>query len=520
MTMDKLPHRASTFFVIFLWLIFSATYSTAIVPTINVQNYGALGNGAADDTAAINRAIAALPEHGGAILYFPCGIYPIGSSLTPIRTSETTVTGPITNCVTLKAIGSNSLTLLEVGGPGMTASVPISSDTTSNTFTVASGGLASIGITQGSLVLLSDRARQTNGPTSPLICDQQVVRVSGVSGDTATIENTFSTPFTVAGGSYVKNIVRPVVADTISYLTFDGSANTGSSTMAVKLDYAISSRIMFVSVQNFMGRGLSGGVVLDTGYLNHLHDSTCYQCGNGGGTSNYSVNLRRQTSAIVRNVKITNTASQWIFSFVMSETHYSTISDVVVDAGGADGRPFKLLRSSHNTITNVTAKNGAGGHNGFSITDVSTYNTFTNCVALNNSGKGIATFGNYNQHNTFTNCTVKYNQDAQFGQFAAYDGTFNDHYTTIQGGTFCCARGISTIMAISSNHFSLTNAAISDDLGHAGDGLTISGSYATINNNQFWGFQPVHDIFVFSGVSTSTYSGNTVPDGTTPSSLP
>jgi pectate lyase-like protein len=518
--MNRLPRRANSIFVALLWLISSALYSTATVPTINVQSYGALGNGAADDTLAINRAIAALPEHGGAILYFPCGVYLISSSLTPIRTSGTTVMGPTTNCVTLKATGANSMTMLEVSGPGKSAALPLTADTTSNTFTVASGGLATLGIQAGSHVLVSDRATQTNGPTSPLICDQQVVKVISVSGDTATIENTFSTPFTVAAGSYVENIIRPVIGDTIAYLTFDGSSNSGSNTMAVKLSYAVSSRIMFVTAKNFLGTGVSGGILMDTGYLNHLHDTTCYACGNGGGKSNDSVNLRRQTLAIVRNVHITNTASQQVFSFVINDTHYTTVSAVIVDAGGAVGRPFKLLRSSHNTFTDVTASNGAGGHNGFSITDVSTYNTFTNCVALRNSGKGIALFGNNNHHNTFNNCTAKYNQDAQFGQGPAYDGTYNDHYTTVNGGTFCCARGISAIIAIFSNHSSLTGASISDDLGQSAGGLTVSGSYTTIQNNQFSGFPSVHDIYVFSGLSTSTYSGNTVPDGTTPNGLP
>jgi hypothetical protein len=495
-----------------------ATYSRATVPTINVQDYGAVANGVADDTVAINRAIDALPEHGGAILYFPCGIYQISSSLTPIRTSETTVTGPSTNCVTLKAIGANSITMLEVAGPGMSGSVLLSADTTSNTFTVASGGLAELGITAGSYVLVSDKAIATNGPGSPLICDQQVVKVISVSSDTATIEGTFSTPFTVAGGSYVQKVVNPVLADTISYLAFDASSNTGSNTMGIRLDYAASSRIMFVSLKNFLGTGSSSGILIDTGYNNHLHDSSCYACGNGGSSS---VLLRRQSSAIVRNVQINNTPQQNIVSFGLFMTHYSAVSDLTVNAGGAIGRPFKLLRASHNTITDVTAENGGGGHNGFSITDISTYNTFTNCVALNNSGNGIATFGNYNQHNTFNNCTVKYNQNSGFGQFADYAGTYNDHYTTINGGTFCCVRGDTgpAIIAIFSDYFNLTGASVYDDLGLAQNGLTLSGSDANVQNNPFQGFPSTHDIYVFSGLSSSTYAGNSLPNGTTPTGM-
>jgi Pectate lyase superfamily protein/Right handed beta helix region len=40
----------------------------------NVKDYGALGNGVADDTAAIGDAITALPSSGG-VLYFPPGTY-------------------------------------------------------------------------------------------------------------------------------------------------------------------------------------------------------------------------------------------------------------------------------------------------------------------------------------------------------------------------------------------------------------------------------------------------------------
>ncbi|TWP47483.1 carbohydrate-binding protein [Lentzea tibetensis] len=41
----------------------------------NVKNYGAVGNGSANDTAAINRAITAANEAGGGIVQFPSGTY-------------------------------------------------------------------------------------------------------------------------------------------------------------------------------------------------------------------------------------------------------------------------------------------------------------------------------------------------------------------------------------------------------------------------------------------------------------
>ena len=52
----------------------SATY-------VNVKDYGAIGNGVADDTTAINTALAVLNSTLGGTLYFPRGTYKITSTL-------------------------------------------------------------------------------------------------------------------------------------------------------------------------------------------------------------------------------------------------------------------------------------------------------------------------------------------------------------------------------------------------------------------------------------------------------
>lgn len=55
----------------------------ALIKTINgaisVQEHGAVGDGVTDDTAAIARAVEALPETGGEV-YFPAGIYLVSST--------------------------------------------------------------------------------------------------------------------------------------------------------------------------------------------------------------------------------------------------------------------------------------------------------------------------------------------------------------------------------------------------------------------------------------------------------
>ncbi len=55
----------------------------------NVKDYGAVGDGSADDTAAVNSAIAALNTATKGILYFPSGTYKVISALTTITASGT-----------------------------------------------------------------------------------------------------------------------------------------------------------------------------------------------------------------------------------------------------------------------------------------------------------------------------------------------------------------------------------------------------------------------------------------------
>ena len=56
--------------------------------TINVKNYGAVGDGATDDTAAINAAIAAASTKSAKTLYLPMGVYLISSALTAFTKNQ------------------------------------------------------------------------------------------------------------------------------------------------------------------------------------------------------------------------------------------------------------------------------------------------------------------------------------------------------------------------------------------------------------------------------------------------
>jgi len=57
-----------------------ASYSMITGAVINVLDYGAIGNGIADDTAAITAAVTA--ASAGSTVYFPVGTYKVTSGIT------------------------------------------------------------------------------------------------------------------------------------------------------------------------------------------------------------------------------------------------------------------------------------------------------------------------------------------------------------------------------------------------------------------------------------------------------
>jgi hypothetical protein len=468
--------------------------------TLNVRDYGAKGDGIADDTAAIRRAISAVPFGGGTV-YLPCGTYLLSSGLT-IFTSHTTLTSD-GGCATLKLTGSNGFVALTASGKGLSPSVPLIRDTAPNTFTVGSGELRALGMTAGSYAIISDQAVASNGPGSPPISTQQVVKILAINGDTATIEGNFAHDFTLQSPypanqgccPYVQRVIQPIEGVHILHLKFDGTGNSGSRVGALRLYCAVDSEIGSLVVSSFMQTpGPTEAFLLDTGYQNNFHDITCTNCGNGADADGHSMAIRRQTLATMSNITISNSASQYTFSFNLASVNFSTATNVSIDGGGADGRPFKLLRANHNTFDRITAKNSGHGKNGINVTDISTHNIFNACIAVNNDGTGIKLFGNFNHHNVFRNCTSQRNTSGQFGQGKDAFGNFGDHFTTIEGGVFCCERGHSNLLQINSDDFTITDARVYDDQGLAPNGIVIRGSGAVLRHNKVSGFKTKHDV--------------------------
>ncbi len=71
----------------------AATCALPNLPVYNVKDFGAKGNGAADDTTAIRNALAAAEAAGGGIIYLPAGTYDVCPQASDL-TSSTYYTSP------------------------------------------------------------------------------------------------------------------------------------------------------------------------------------------------------------------------------------------------------------------------------------------------------------------------------------------------------------------------------------------------------------------------------------------
>jgi hypothetical protein len=92
-----------------LMLFYSSSFTPKPVPTLNLRNFGAAGNGVADDGPALQRALNALATSGGGTLYVPPGRYAI---TTPVSKDFSGLASSIT------IAGDRSRTAIDIAGNG------------------------------------------------------------------------------------------------------------------------------------------------------------------------------------------------------------------------------------------------------------------------------------------------------------------------------------------------------------------------------------------------------------------
>jgi hypothetical protein len=146
---------------------------------VSVKDFGAVGDGVADDTAAIQAALTALATTGGDLL-FPQGTYKINTAISQTFSDNVNVR-LLGYGAKLDITAINSGVAIQLGG-ALGAGTPLASNVTkgSATFNVSSAGA----ITQGRIVLI--RSTDLWNPISPQYVKGELVLVEVMAGTTVT----------------------------------------------------------------------------------------------------------------------------------------------------------------------------------------------------------------------------------------------------------------------------------------------------------------------------------------------
>lgn len=96
LSMQELLSSAGSSLVGFIQSGTGATYRTVqskLRDIVSVTDFGAVGDGVTDDTAAINAAITAVNAAGGGTVYFPAGLYLVGTTTHVVMLSNVSLIG-------------------------------------------------------------------------------------------------------------------------------------------------------------------------------------------------------------------------------------------------------------------------------------------------------------------------------------------------------------------------------------------------------------------------------------------
>jgi hypothetical protein len=491
----------------------SVTVDAAVTGGINPKNYGATGNGTTDDTAAIEKAIAALTP--GASLAFPCGTYLTSSQLF-INVTNVTVNG--SSCATIHSTGSG--TIMVIGGsgngnPNYGSAVALSS--TANELATSFTTVSSLGVNPGDYVLLQQGGEDSSNGSGNTGCDPsgcrgEVVKVASVSGDTITVTTAVHDTYNPSvNAATAQKITGPLTGMTIENITLNGN---GSNVYGLAMAGVGDSTVSGVTVQNVQGAALLNRGDFNLAWSNiTVTGAGSEECGSAAwfqAQGNLSISGLSISSL---NQASSNCLGDGAFGFEMIQSANGTLSNVTVNAAGAQGRPYKTTASRYNTINSLTVENGAGAFNGVSLEYYSSHNTYNSCVVTNNGAgtgtgtgnAGINTFGNFNQYNTFSNCTVTGNGNVQF-LINNYDDLrlAQDIGNTISGGTYTGSNSSEPVLDINGANTYITSTYVN---GPGPQGIYLGTTNACVNSNVF-GAGTGLSAGIYSDSSTNMGSGN------------
>ncbi len=482
--------------------------SPAYATVWNVKtNCGAMGDGNNDDTNAIKTCIGNL--NPGDTLDFPQGTYKITSSLV-IDVANVTVDGSSNTATILAAFSGN---MLELGNPGgfcvgcclgPSVSLSFTAGELYPSFTTSS----SLGANAGDYVYISEGGQDYSNDTCAVVsqnppcqghptncdlsgCRGEVLQVQNVSGNTYTVATALHDTYDLSlNAAIVQKVQNPLSGITVQNITLNGAS---IAAMPLAFYGVVNSTVSGITITGANDPPSSGSYSLLANVTYGLSLNNVTLSSNGPNPA-YSAQLGIYQHGNLSINTMTISGAKGGAAYFSSGANDSVTNLTVNDAGGGQGRPFKLTAVRYSTFNSLTAENGSNNYGGINLEYYSSHNDFNSCSATNNSGStgqgeaGINLFGNYNQYNTFTSCTVSGNGNVQLS-VSSFDALrlVRDIHNTVSGGSFTGAGNGQTVMDIEGGGTLITGVTLNGpgSPGYYGIYLASYGTYGCINNNTF-----------------------------------
>jgi hypothetical protein len=335
--------------------------------------------------------------------------------------------------------GSSSFNCLSFVGTlgGTTSNLTSNSSEGSNTVALVGGGAAALGLSIGDYILISDALAITTYETT---------RVDNLVGDTITTADPMYESFLTANTAKVQKYTAPLLNVRIGGFTLDLTGQTGATTNALLLEFAINSEVRnldFVGVQT-----TAFGMNASYGYKNRFTDLRSSKIGSTTGFNDLYAAI--QTGMQAERWFSTESGT---FGPGFYFDNGSNISDIT-SVKGAD-RGMKLQHSSWNNFTNIQVHSAGSTFIAILLDGNSRRNNFTNWNTTATGGVGGGGFivggdTTAQTDNKICNGTSLYNTtDIGWGSNDTNNVfcnvTFSTQSNGVAGGTFVAPKLVQSI---------------------------------------------------------------------------
>jgi parallel beta-helix repeat protein len=375
---------------------------------INVKDYGATGNGSADDTAAIQAAINAIPSTGGAV-FVPPGTYNINATGLTIIYSNTALIGA----------GASSTLFANVTGSA-----------TTNIITVTSLNNVEI----SSLALNGNKSART---TSGIETQQNGIYLTGCSK--CRICDVYSHDNPATG----------ICFDSTTYTIIEGNECYSNGRNGIYLNFS-NSNYNIIKGNVCQGSRDYHGIACSNGQNNTFVGNVCYNNAGAGidldGTSSYNT--------IEGNTLVGN-AQQGLFldTVVGFSATYCSVVGNIIQNNKQEG--IRMIDSQFNTlVSNAVTNNSqqtANAYDGIRI-ETGTTGASNNLIANNkisiNHKNGIELISSDSTGNIIENNDLRGNTSNGLVLVSGFNATvrFNRGFVTEAHGSASITTGTTTIV--------------------------------------------------------------------------